>query len=309
MCAIDEPGHDEAARGVEAAPRLDSQKHVAPLDGGRVERDDGAAGDGEAARLHHPRASRSRRSTSSASAAWSLHQLSERCASSSSTVFPCCSTHVKYFRLCHRSRLSRVPSAIQSSFCPWKTDVRSASARSRVSGPVRPARRLRTEGYRSRRVRRHRHDGVVLSEPQPARGLDRAEDVADPADAEERRETVRGLSQAASRGQEVAAHRLAHELEAQQAFLVVDAHHGVQVRHVVDPRDVLVADPLDGVPAVAVARERRALDRLEADDARPEARLQGVAGRDRARRPHGRDERGRPAGCRASRRPPRPRRR
>ena len=69
----DEPGHDEAARGVEPAPRLDSQEHVAPLDGGRVERDDGAAGDGEAARarsvparrLHHPRASRSRRSTSS----------------------------------------------------------------------------------------------------------------------------------------------------------------------------------------------------------------------------------------------------
>src|SRR5450830_1229349 len=122
----DEPGHDEAARCIEPAPRLDPEKHVTPLDGWRVERDDGTAGDGEAARArsvsarlsHQTRDSRSRRSTSSASAAWSPHQLSERCASSSATVFPCCSTHVKYFRLCHLSRLSRVPSKIQSSFCP-----------------------------------------------------------------------------------------------------------------------------------------------------------------------------------------------
>ena len=85
-----------------------------------------------------------------ASAAWSAHQLSERCASSSSTVFPCCSTHVKYFRLCQRSRFSRVPSVIQSSFCPRKIDARCASARSRVSGPVRVSRRRRTDGYRSR---------------------------------------------------------------------------------------------------------------------------------------------------------------
>ena len=38
---------------------------------------------------------------------------------------------------------------------------------------------------------------------------------------------------------------------------------------VVDPGDVLVADPLDVVAAVPVRVERRALDRLEADDARP----------------------------------------
>ena len=69
-----------------------------------------------------------------------------------------------------------------------------------------------------------------------------------------------------------------HNIEAEQALLVVDAHHGVEIADVVNPGDVLVADPLDGVPAVAVPRERRALDRLESDDARAEALLERIAG-------------------------------
>ena len=152
---VGEPGHDEAARRIEPAARLGPEEHVTPLDGERVERDDGPARDGEAARsrsvparrVHHPRASRSRRSTSSASAAWPLHQLSERCASSSSTVFPCCSTHVKYFRLCQRSRLSRVPSDDPVELLPVEDGRAEAPRPARASsGPVRAARRLRTDG-------------------------------------------------------------------------------------------------------------------------------------------------------------------
>ena len=46
------------------------------------------------------------------------------------------------------------------------------------------------------------------------------------------------------------------------------AGHDVGVHHVVDQRDVLVADPLDVVLAEAVAEHRRALERLDRDDQR-----------------------------------------
>ena len=216
---------------------------------------------------------------------------SERCASSSATVLPCCSTHVKYFRLCQRSRFSTVPSVIQSSFWPWKIDARCASAFARVSG----ARRL-LEAAQDRRVpveavRRHGDDGVALAETRASFAVRIAPRMLQtPLIAEERREPVRGLAEAALGSEEVAPDGLGDELQPEQALLVVDRHHGVHVRDVVDPRDVLVADALDRVAAVAVPRERRALDRLEADDLRPEARLERVARRDRARRAHGRDE-------------------
>src|SRR6202162_4978293 len=66
-----------------------------------------------------------------------------------------------------------------------------------------------------------------------------------------------------------------------------------------DPGDVLPPSPPKRVPAVAVRREGRALDGLETHDFRAEARLQRVAGRDRAGRSHGRDESRRPAGGQA----------
>ena len=264
-----EARHDEAARRVELAARRGPEEDVAPLDRGRVERDDGAARDREPACAgrpggrprHQPRTSRSRRSTSPASAAWSAHQRSERCASSSATVFPCCSTHVKYFRLCHRSRFSTVPSVIQSSFWPWKIDARCASARSRVSGPVVFSRRRRTDGYRSRPSVATVTTASSLPRPSHCAVRIAPRMLQTPLTPRSVESRFAASPRPARRREEVAPGGLGDELQAEQALLVVDRHDGVHVRDVVDPGDVLVADPLDRVAAVAVPRERRALDR------------------------------------------------
>ena len=75
---------------------------------------------------------------------------------------------------------------------------------------------------------------------------------------------------------------------------VGDRERDVGVHHVVDQRDVLVADPLDVVLAEAVAEHRRALERLDGDDQRAVALLQVVAGGDRPGRAGRRDERAQP---------------
>ena len=65
---------------------------------------------------------------------------------------------------------------------------------------------------------------------------------------------------------------------------VGDRERHVGVHHVVDQRDVLVADPLDVVLAEAVAEQGRALERLDGDGQRAVTLLEVVAGRDRAGR-------------------------
>ena len=72
---------------------------------------------------------------------------------------------------------------------------------------------------------------------------------------------------------------------------VADRAHDVGVHHVVDQRDVLVADALDVVLAVAVLEHRRTLERLDGDDLGAVLVLQPVAGSDRAGRAGRRDER------------------
>ena len=74
--------------------------------------------------------------------------------------------------------------------------------------------------------------------------------------------------------------------------MIADADDGVGVHDVVDQRHVLVADALDVVLAEAVHQQRRALDRLDRGDPRPEHALQMVARRDRARGARGGDEGG-----------------
>ena len=66
-------------------------------------------------------------------------------------------------------------------------------------------------------------------------------------------------------GQDLPAALLGQELQALLALYVVDAGDGVHLEDVVDPRDVLVADALDVVAAVAVPVEGRALYGFDAD--------------------------------------------
>ena len=75
---------------------------------------------------------------------------------------------------------------------------------------------------------------------------------------------------------------------------IADRAHDVGVHHVVDQRDVLVADALDVVLTEPVLEHRRALERLDGDDPRAVLVLQPVAGGDRAGRTGGRHERGQP---------------
>ena len=83
---------------------------------------------------------------------------------------------------------------------------------------------------------------------------------------------------------------------------VADGHDDVGVHHVVDQRDVLVADALDVVLAEAVLEHRRALERLDGDDPGAVVVLQPVAGGDRAGRSGGAGERGQPQVAAAGRR-------
>ena len=134
-------------------------------------------------------------------------------------------------------------------------------------------------------------DDVVGTEPVVLRGLDRAEDVADAREAERRqlREHVGGHVPAP---REVLAAEVGAEEEAEPVGRAIrDRDRHVGVHHVVDQRDVLVADPLDVVLAEAVVEHRRALERLGGDDLRAVVLLQVVAGGDRSGRAGRGDER------------------
>ena len=71
---------------------------------------------------------------------------------------------------------------------------------------------------------------------------------------------------------------------------VADGAHDIGVHHVVDQRDVLVADALDVVFAVPVLEHGRALERLDGDDLGAVVVLEPIPGGDRAGRPRGRRE-------------------
>ena len=76
------------------------------------------------------------------------------------------------------------------------------------------------------------------------------------------------------------------------AIAVRDADHGVGVHHVLDQRDVLVADPLDVVGPVAVIEHGRAFERLDRDDPRAVRLLHMISGAERPARSGPGDEGG-----------------
>ena len=82
----------------------------------------------------------------------------------------------------------------------------------------------------------------------------------------------------------------AEEHEQAVGGAIADAHDDVRGHDVVDERNVLVADALDVVLAVAVAQERWALERLHGHGERAVALLEVVARGDRAGRAGRRDE-------------------
>ena len=133
---------------------------------------------------------------------------------------------------------------------------------------------------------------VALVQLQAARGLDGAQQVGDPGQAEA------GEAVHQRRGPALARHKIGLALAAveQQVegvrALIGDADHQVAVHDVVDERHVLVADALDVVRAVAVVEQGRAFDRFDHRDARAQGLLQVVAGAQRPGRAAAGDEGG-----------------
>ena len=117
----------------------------------------------------------------------------------------------------------------------------------------------------------------MLVQIEVAGGLDGRERVTDARDPEER-QPIEYLVGNASTLQDRAARRLVEQAEQPDRRLVVDRGHDVRVAYVVDPGDVLVADPLDPVCAEARQQQRRALECFGGRDATPrEPTLQVVA--------------------------------
>ena len=144
------------------------------------------------------------------------------------------------------------------------------------------------------RVGRHRDDHVACAEAVVFRRLDRAEDIANAADAEQALKLFdQRRIDAVALDQHRASGRFGQHLQALLAFHVVDAHQRVHIEDVVNPGDMLVADALNVVRAVAVVVERRALGRLQTDDfvIRPDL-LEPIPGGDRPGAAHRRDEGG-----------------
>ena len=134
--------------------------------------------------------------------------------------------------------------------------------------------------------------GVVGTEAEQLGGRDRGEHVADRREPEvaQRAQHPAGDSRRSARYAEpiVAGE---HHLEVVGGS-VADRDDDVGVHHVVDQRDVLVADALDVVLAEAVGEHRRALQRLDGHDPGAVVVLQPVAGGDRPGRAGRRHEGG-----------------
>jgi len=137
-------------------------------------------------------------------------------------------------------------------------------------------------------------DHVLLAQVQALGGLDRRQDVADAGNADRAQRADRLVGQPLAFGQEGAPLGGVEQHVDRIGRGVGDADDEIAVHHVLDQRDVLVADALDVVGAVAVVEHGRALGRLDRDDLRPKGRLQVVARRQRAGGAGAADERRQP---------------
>ena len=124
--------------------------------------------------------------------------------------------------------------------------------------------------------------------------LDRGDDVGKSRDADVV-ELAHDLRIDLAPPRQVGAPGIAAEEQVERVARVVrHADHDVGVHHVVDQRDVLVADALDVVLAIAVLEHGRTFERLDGGDLRAVPLLELVAGGDRAGRAGRRDKAGKP---------------
>ena len=138
-----------------------------------------------------------------------------------------------------------------------------------------------------RAVGRHGHDHVVGAHLVVLGGLDGREHVADARQAQGGQVVDRLLRHPAPLG-EVGVADLGVEEDAQLVGRPVgDRQRHVRGHHVVDQRDVLVADALDVVLAEPVAEHRRTLERLDRDGQGARLLLEVIAGADRPSRAGG----------------------
>ena len=142
-----------------------------------------------------------------------------------------------------------------------------------------------------RTIGRDGDDDVVTTETEQLGDLDRGDCIADRRQSEmlqlvdDRGGDADGFGEMPPSGGSVEEHV---ELVGRS---VADTHDHIGVHHVVDQRDVLVADALDVVLAVAVLEHRRALERLDRDDDRAVTVLEVVTRAERARGARRRHER------------------
>ncbi len=116
-------------------------------------------------------------------------------------------------------------------------------------------------------VCQNRDDHVISAEAVPFCGLDGSQHVAHTRDAKGLSHQADALLRhAISINHGLPPRLFGEQLQPLLALDVVNAHDGVHVHHVVDPGDVLVADALDVVAAVAVPVDGRALDGLQTHD-------------------------------------------
>ena len=142
----------------------------------------------------------------------------------------------------------------------------------------------------SRAIGRDRHDDVVRAIIKMLGELDRGDDVRQPGNADivELADQFRiDLPPPA----EVTAAAFAAEQQVERvAGGIRHADNDIGIHHVVDQRDMLVADPLDVVLAMAVVEHGRAFDRLDRSNLAAVQRLEAIAGAERSRRPAGTNE-------------------
>ena len=135
-----------------------------------------------------------------------------------------------------------------------------------------------------RRVGEHGEDDVVLVHLVVLGGLDRHDDIADRGDAEQREPgDQRGRHPDAL--EVLLPRRFVEQAQGAHAVLVVNRDNRIGVADVVDPRDMLVADALDAMPAEPVEQQGRTLRGLARHDlhvrrngAQVIARIDGAGG-------------------------------
>ncbi len=139
-------------------------------------------------------------------------------------------------------------------------------------------------------VRRDGHDDVIGAVLEMLRELDGPDDVGEPRDTDVVELAHELGVELAPPGEIRAADFAAEQLIEAVACRVRYGDDGIGVHDVVDQRDVLVADALDVVLAVAVAQHGRAFERFDGGNRRPVPGFEMIAGGDRPRRAGGRHE-------------------